>query len=279
MKTEMEGQIAALKKQIVAISADRDTLGNVIKEQSDRSHEVSDGAVTWVSARDKRVYINLGRLDLLRPQVTFSVFAPDVNDLVHSTPKAKIEVTRVLGDHESECRVVEDNLTDPILPRDQIYSPVFHPGRRIHFAIAGKTDIDGDGNSDREKVKQLIAINGGVIDAEVTDEGKLDGALSAATTRYILIGERPTDVTGKAILEKYTQIIGDAKKLGVAEMNIQQFLDMMGYKSDERTVNLGRGADPRDFRAQETAGTRNTSGTTNKFRERQPPTRGAKGAY
>ena len=145
-----------------------------------QKHEVPDGNVTWVSVGERVVYVNLGQADFLRPQISFSVYPADVTDVVTSKIKAKIEVTRVLGPHEAECRIVEDSITDPILPNDRVYSPVWHPGRRIHFAIIGKTDIDGDGNSDREKVRELIRINGGVIDNEVADDGKWIGSANVA---------------------------------------------------------------------------------------------------
>jgi hypothetical protein len=269
-ETQAKAQLTKTQSQLARADSDRKVLAEKVARSQQQQHEVPDGAVTWVSAGERVVYINLGQADFLRPQVSFAVYPSEVTDVVTSKSKAKIEVTRVLGPHEAECRIVEDSVTDPILPQDRIYSPVWHPGRRIHFAITGRTDIDGDGDSDREKVRDLIRINGGVIDAEVTDDGKLVGALSSANTRYIIIGERPTDTKDAKIVDKHVQLMQQAKELGIAEMNLQQFLDMMGFKSDERTVNLGRGADPRDFRAKDTSGATKRK-NAEPFRERRPP--------
>ena len=78
-----------------------------------------------------------------------------------------IEVTHLLSPHLAEARIVEDDLSNPLMPGDQIFSPSWEPGRAEHFALAGFIDIDGDGNSDRQRVHDLIALNGGVIDEEV----------------------------------------------------------------------------------------------------------------
>jgi hypothetical protein len=268
-ETQFKTTESKVRTQLERTKGNLNQVTSELARTRQQKHEVPDGNVTWVSASERVVYVNLGRADFLRPQISFSVYPADVTDVVTSKVKAKIEVTRVLGAHEAECRIVEDSVTDPILPKDKVYSPVWHPGRQIHFAITGKTDIDGDGNSDREKVRDLIRINGGVIDAEVTDDGKLIGEITV-NTRYIIIGDRPTETAKTGVVEKHSQLSFKAKDLGVAEMNLQQFLDMMGFKSDERTVNLGRGADPHDFRAKDTTGATKRKGAE-PFRERRPP--------
>jgi hypothetical protein len=203
------------------------------------------------------------------------VYANDASRLVPTTSKGKIEVTRIMGPHSAEARILEDSRADLLLPKDKIFSPVWNPGRRMHVAIAGFTDIDGDGDSDRPKIRDLILSSGGIIDAEVQEDGKRTGQMTVET-RYLILGDQPTEATGAKTLDEYGKIIGQAQKLGVAQMNLQQFLDMMGYQTEERTVELGRGANPRDFRAKSTDQPRAKKG---EFRERRPPARGANGAF
>ena len=89
--------------------------------------------------------------------------------------KASIEVTQVLGDHLAEARVYDDKVADPIVPGDKIYTPLWTPGEKRHFALAGFMDVNGDGKNDIQAVKDMIAINGGVVDCYIDDKGKLVG--------------------------------------------------------------------------------------------------------
>jgi hypothetical protein len=43
-------------------------------------------------------------------------------------------------------------------------------------------------------------------------------------------------------------MITEAQKLGVKTMLVAEFLDYTGYKGGDRTVNLGRFANPSDFK-------------------------------
>ncbi len=286
-KTDSSGQeIGELVKERDRLRTElREAIKIIAEFKEGGNVETPDGEITWIVARQRMVFINIGSADRLRPQTTFSIYGTDAGKLVASKRKGKIEVTRITGPHSAEARILEDFRSDPLLPGDKIHSPVWHPGRQIHFALVGEHDIDGDGDSDRAKVRDLIHINGGVIDAEMLDkpdrtragvsprEQWLKGQMTV-NTRYLVLGKAPTDKSkGDGLIDAYSSFINEAKSHGVQTMNLQQFLDMMGYQADERTVGLGRGADPRDFRP---GGRRATDG----FRERRPPARdGKKGAY
>ena len=71
----------------------------------------------------------------------------------------------------AEARVTEDDATNPILTGDRIYSQVWQPGKKLHFALTGLIDLDGDTRSDMQLARELIELNGGVVDAYVADEG------------------------------------------------------------------------------------------------------------
>ena len=72
-----------------------------------------------------------------------------------------------LGDRLSEARILEDTPSNPIIGGDVIHTPAWSPGQRVHFALAMKMDINKDGIDDYEMVKNIIQMNGGVIDAEL----------------------------------------------------------------------------------------------------------------
>jgi hypothetical protein len=131
------------------------------------------------------------------------------------------------------------------MPGDNIFSVVWEAGRAEHFALAGKLDLDGDGESDRQRVHDLIALNGGIIDAEVTGEGTRSGKMSV-NTRYLVLGDQPGPEGSER--DAYSSLFTEAQTLGVEMIPLGRFLDYLGYKVEDRTVNLGRFARPSDFK-------------------------------
>src|SRR4051794_955013 len=220
---------------------------NAYRKDEPGSFEIADGRVTWVN-QNGTLWINLGTADALRRQVTFSIFDADQHDAAKSVKKGSIEVTRLLGDHIAEARVTKDDPKNPILPGDNIYSQVWHRGKKLHFALTGVIDIDGDGRSDLKLARDLIELNGGIVDAYLGDDGKMQGDISA-NTRYLVLGELPDSPSKAALHKGYMEMSKAASSLGVQTMTLAEFLDQMGYKPQDRTVHLGAGATARDFPA------------------------------
>ena len=260
-----------------------------IKKRSELQLSVSeqaDGRVTWVSSRQKTVYINLGSADGLKRQILFSVLGVDENNPVKAEKKGSIEVTQVLGEHLAEARIVEDNDSNPVLMGDQIFSQVWQPGQALRFALAGFIDLDGDGTSDRKRVRDIILQNGGVIDAEVTDKGQKNGAMTI-NTHYLVLGDNPVGKgkgsdssaeKGNLAAAGYSDFENEAKTLPVKRMAVTDFLDLMGYRAEERTVRLDEEANPLDFKAKP-IGDVPAKGQPNVFPENAFPKRAPKSAY
>ena len=158
--------------------------------------------------------------------------------------KGRIEVVRVTGPHQAECRILEDKASDPILPGDWIHSPAWSPGQRLHFALVGFMDIDGDQQSDRETIKHIISMNGGVIDTEIKDDGVRDEGKMSVNTRYVVMGDA-SEKGNLAIknLDQYqktrTAFFNEMTQFAVEKISVQQLLDMMGWKPEEKTTGLG----------------------------------------
>lgn len=252
-RTNYEKQIAdstarikTLEEQIAKM--DR-AVRNLIEQRKDEpgSFEVADGRISWVN-QNGTVWINLGSADSLRRQVTFSVFDADQHDAAKAAKKGSIEVTRLLDEHMAEARITKDDPTNPILTGDNIYSQVWHRGKQLHFALTGVIDIDGDGQSDMQLALQLIKLNGGIVDAYLKDDGKMDGEITA-NTRYLVLGDVPDSALKSAMTEGYHKMSKEAASVGVQTITLPQFLDQMGYKPQDRTVHLGTGAKARDFPA------------------------------
>lgn len=210
--------------------------------------ERPDGKITWVNQRGGNVYVNLGSADGLQRSTRFTVYDAGTVNLSQSDPKASIEVTTIRGAHLAQARIVEDTLSDPILTDDNVYSPVWNPGQKTHFALVGFMDIDKDGKSDRQLVRGLIAQNGGVVDAEVLDDGTWEGKLTV-NTRYLVQGERANEKTATAVRQTASRMFREADSLGVEKMSIERLLSDMGWRGSERTVGAGTEATGGEFKA------------------------------
>jgi hypothetical protein len=223
-----------------------------------------DGVIREVNHRARTVWINLGEADGLKRQVTFSVYGRDQNGVAKGKRKAAIEVTRVLEPHLAEANIIEDDFTDPIVKGDQIYTPLWQPRRPERFALAGFLDIDGDNQSDREMVRELISINGGLIDAEVDDAGKETGQMTL-DTRYLVVGQE-NDLN----IEKLGQMKARAEELGVEILSLPKFLDHVGWKNTNRVLRYGSDQ-YRNFQPPTPDGGRkhSTGITSEQFRPRQ----------
>jgi hypothetical protein len=219
------------------------------KRQEEIDVEVADGRVRWVNQGEQLVWLDRGSADGLRQQVSFKVVDRDEPNPATAPTKATIEVIRVTDNKSAEARIVSDDPANPIMPGDILFSTAWQPGRIEHFALAGFMDINDDQISDRELIKQLIVNSGGVIDAEVLDNGKWVGEMEVGT-KYLIMGDRPTDKDLTPEMQKsYTRAIENARKLGIKQMPVATFLDYIGYEPQQKTVALDGDARPEDFKA------------------------------
>jgi hypothetical protein len=206
--------------------------------------ESPDGKIVYVNQRQRLAWINLGASDGLTRQMTFSVLDGRTNGVSGGTVKARIEVVRVKDDHSAECRILDDSAGDPIIPGDIITTPTWSPGQFVHFAMAGIMDLHPEDNVKRDDynlVRDLIKLNRGVIDAELTPEGKRVGNLNVST-RYLVLGEPPDETATKTALDEYTALQKEADRFGIEKITVQQLLTQMGWKGEQRTVELRGGA-------------------------------------
>jgi hypothetical protein len=269
---------AKAKKDLEAVQADFTALsGNFskltgVKEQLAKEVKVlesvqgvnidnPDATIIWINQKQRLVWIDRGFDDGLGRQMSFAVYSQNQASLFNQklqmrkegtgmekvkklSSKGRIEVVRITGAHQAECRILEDKTSDPILPGDWIHSPAWSPGQRLHFALVGFMDIDGDQQSDRETIKHIITMNGGVIDTEIMDTGERDEGKMSVNTRYVVTGD--ASEKGNLKIKNITQyqttrtaFFNEVDLYGVEKISVQQLLDMMGWKPEEKTVGLG----------------------------------------
>jgi hypothetical protein len=271
-KKALDASVATLNNQIADLNKRVQSLQSSLAFAQSRVEEMEadqganfdnpDGLVNWVNQRQRLVWINLGSADGLVRQMTFSVFSQQqasafkleevakadgsgTDRTAKLDSKGRIEVVRITGAHEAECRILEDKPSNPILPGDWIQTPAWSPGQHLGIALSGSMDIDNDGLDDTELIKNLIRINGGTVDAQLLEDGTLEGAISVRT-RYLVEGKIPTDAANadvKAFLDKLRTLEEERRANGVEKVSIGEFLERMGWKPEEKTIGLGGRSD------------------------------------
>lgn len=264
-KADVESKLTKRINDLVMIVDQQKIL---VKANQTTTFETPDAIVSLANQREGFVYINVGSADNLRRQQTFSVFDRGSDGLIKSNPKGRIEVTAILGDHLAMCRIKEDKLPDIIVPGDLVFTPVWSPGQRIHLAITGLVDLTKNGRSDLALLKNLIQLNGGAVDEQVSVQ-----------TRYLIVGEdRGDSPDGKqTAAEKadYHDKIVAAQEIGVDQISVDRLLTLMGWRADVESAARNAkgdfqpaGAKPDEAKAKEAT----------PFRPRTPP-RGEGGAF
>lgn len=260
-KAKFDGTVKYVN-QLIKQSKD---MNEEIRGLRKETFDVPDGKIVWVNPKNRIVWINLGQADALLRQINFSVYEGRTTDMNKVARKGAIEVTQILGEHLAEARILEDNITDPILRGDVINTLIWSPGEKRHFALAGFMDVDADGKSDLSLVRNLIVMNGGVVDAEIDEKtGKITGQVTPGT-RYLVQGESP-EAKGfpSEYLKSYTKMLTDAQNLGAVTVMVKDLLAQMGWKNvTKMPVNMAEAPPPSSTKLNK----------PDEFRPRQPSRR------
>ena len=87
-------------------------------------------------------------------------------------------------------------------------------------------------------------------------------------TRYLVLGEGPESNLQGKLMDGWQKMSQEALELGVESITLAEFLGQMGYKPQDRMVELGEGATARDFPARPEGSSRPV--VTPRFRARTP---------
>ena len=222
-------KIDEITKEKGEIQKKLDALVRKLDEVQGEDFQYVQGKITQVVNGGDMVWINLGKSDGLRVGVRFGVIDSDVSRVADAKVKAQIEVVDLVSDKIARCKVLSDRAPTTILVGDQIYSPLWQPGRTVEIALMGKMDIDGDGKDDRETVKALIVQNGGKVTMDMAPGGKPNGALTV-NTRWLVLGDE-FKVVGKELSKADTDaakerkaLESQARALGISQINLDKLL-------------------------------------------------------
>lgn len=285
---ELETQRADYQKKIDDQAALIIELGNTLATKNEFINNsikttdfaaTYDGQITRINPSTRTAWINLGTYDNLQKHLTFSVQPQGVPPGSKIPPKGRIEVIQILDNHLAECRIVEDDLQNPLLVGDNIYTPLWEPGQRTRFAFAGRIDLDGDFTDDIDRVRALVDRADGQIDAVISPTGQVEGELTIET-RYLVLGPQPAQKEG---LDAYNTVLAKAEQLGVQRVPVSVFLDQIGYRresSGTRVVFGGGSLNAPKMPDAPDGGVRTSNGSVNAlFQQRRPPAAVGGSAY
>ncbi|QDT96657.1 hypothetical protein [Gimesia aquarii] len=258
-----------------------DTLRSRLDQIQKFSFEKPDGVIRTVDNSTGVVWINLGQADRLPKRMTFSVYRKSHQGIGRGEEDiiGAIEVTKILGPHLAEARIVGDDIFQPISPGDPIYTPLWGVGRPETFAISGIIDLDGDGKSDMDQLRQIIENANAKIDNEVTEDGERLGNGLTVHTKFLVIGESPNIDNAKTdeqrdkmqeVLSKMKEISDEARLKAVRVVGINDFLSYIGYKPQRRLYVPGSGVPSKIKAGAKKTGT--TAGLANKSLTGTSPT-------
>ena len=221
-------------------------LGNRRPDVGNAVVRVADGRIVRLP-NNEICYINLGQGDQVTPGMTFEVYdrgtgvpplpANETGDEQLPVGKASIEITRV-GATSSECRIVKIQPGAILSEGDLIENLVYDPNVKYQFVVYGQFDLAQSGrpnSADTEVIKRLISQWGGKIVPNVNVD-----------TDFVVLGKEPVlpDFTkeeldqplnadklakAQAELDKYQEVVQNAKDLHIPILNQNRFLYYVGY--------------------------------------------------
>ncbi|MFO0807810.1 MAG: hypothetical protein U0746_04235 [Gemmataceae bacterium] len=212
------------------------------------ANDTPKGSITRIDRGANIVYVNLGSADYVRPGLTFSVLPSGTTGKTAAgrDRKGAIEIVAVLEPHLSSAKVIDapNALRDPLLPGDLLFNPAWSPTSRMHVALAGIFDLNGDGIDDIQEVISTLRKAGVEVDAylDIKDRTIKGPGISERTT-YLIEGVPPKPSGAQAIdsnspvqqalmdlLGKHTEFVNKSRDLGVDRVPYLKFLAMVGYR-------------------------------------------------
>lgn len=220
------------------------------EKEAKEAVEKPDGIIVRVDPVTRRVWIDLGSEDRLRPKISFSVYPQKQIDLGKNKKdiKAKIEVTKIINNHLAEARVIQEDFDRPIQEGDLVDSPIFTPGQIEFFSFIGTFDFDRDGQSDREILHDVLANAGAEIELEVSDQGNRipEKGVMTQKSKFLVIGEIPIPnakfpvraAEVLKIIDESNALRKEALKKGIRVVTLKDFLNYIGYIRKPQIIEI-----------------------------------------
>lgn len=246
-KTTLDQKVAESTDLAASRLVSVEQLAAKVDEYEREEFDVPNGQITRVNPELGIVYINLGSLDNLPRTQVFSVYGQHASTFRPDGKKGEIRVRVIRDGHSAECEILNQDLKRPLLVGDNIFTPVWKPGRTIKYAIGGNIDMDGNGRFeaiDVDSLKSIIEKNGGEVVAYVdADTGAMQGAVDALTD-FVVTGEELSGgdpALAKAVFDSSKSMLATAAETGVQTIYFEELLERFGYRSEADVERVGPG--------------------------------------
>jgi hypothetical protein len=243
---EKDGQIAQLNDQIkklqLKVPRPEKTKESIVRQ--------ADGKIIRVPGNDN-VFIDVGTG--IAPGMTFEVYDrfggvpglgadPDAGSSVELDPKtlpkgkASVEVVRVIGPQQSECRIIRLTQGQTLIEGDVVANVVYDRNTKLNFVVFGEFDLDRDEiptPGDAEVLKDRVRTWGGKLMDQVNVDTDLVVLGFEPQVPPQEEGESPTDIAKREAaqnaLNAYDQVRNRAIELNIPILNQNRFLYYTGY--------------------------------------------------
>ena len=235
-KDDLEQIISTGVKDLAEKTKQNDAMKQRLNKYEKEVFDLPDGEIVLVAESTDSVFIDMGRLDGIRANLTFAVYDVTATDFKKDLHKAMIEVTEVIGPHSARARITESDPLNPILTKDKILSATFDRGDAVTIALGGFFDLDGDGISDLEKLKRMIVRNGGRVVASHDADGNITGEINS-TTRFFVLGPSPRS-GARNVVKAMGALKDQAEGNSVDVIDLRKLLNWMGVHGSARVERL-----------------------------------------
>ena len=199
-----------------------------------------DGKVILIDDNAKVVHLNIGIDDHVYQGLTLTVYDRGTSIPEDGKGKAEIEVFDVAKTY-SAARIIQSELTKPILQGDLVANLIWDTDRTNVFVIAGDFDLDNDGMLDyngADKIKTLIEKWGGRVDGSISIDtdfivlGKQPQVLQRPTLDELDVDPRAMELYNASLqrLNRYNGLRDQAQTLWIPVLTYERFLYFIGYK-------------------------------------------------
>lgn len=224
-----------LQKSNAELESQYNTVRTKLDEYERLVFDLPDGKIIRVA--NNIVYLNIGSDDGLRANQTFAIYDQTVTNFQKDQHKGSLEITKILGPHESEARITDQNFRDVILTSDWVLSATWDPGYRVPVALAGEFHLDNDGVNDRDVLIRMIERNGGTVISHIDDEGNIQGEIDAKT-RFLVVGDPPTVDGNPKVFSGMREMESEAEKSAVQQIDQRRLLNWMGVHGHGETQRV-----------------------------------------
>ncbi|MDR2346196.1 MAG: hypothetical protein LBE18_09035 [Planctomycetaceae bacterium] len=256
-----------------------------------------DGVVEIVDLNTRAVVVDIGYADGVESKMTFSVYDSKIagisydsslygdspvlceackrNVKLHAS-KASIEITKILGPHKSEARIIVDQLVNPILVGDVIHSPIWDRGQKLRIALGAGMFLPEVGNPASDPslgslvdIKNMIIECGGTVDSYISDgrsdsntkRGEIIGLDNiTADTSFIVIGTTKENEQENEIMIAQDTMRKKARALAVKEISLKELMLKLGWRNPTPLRDYGTEANEYDLKIKPEGGQPRSTG-------------------